>query len=326
MLPFIPKRPNYSDWIKIVAAVGDALPLEDAIELLKEWSPEEQEGEYGDKLPHRLENVHIGTLIHLAKQQGWTPPEKAYSWRNGEPARELQKDIAAAQIDVQSPREGPPLELLPAPAPYRLPPLTLLPSVLQEYVHAAAESLNVDVSFVFLPKLSALASAIGNARSILLKRGFVQPPLTTTAGSQYRQNDGGGGGVLYSQSSEPVHFGLGRATHADLQITSPSGVVDTLSAVPANQTLTVTEGQSVPTKNLFVASSASDSVAVVDPSTNQVITQIRVGRRPIRIAMTPDEQKAYVSNGGDLTLSVIDTANLVVTSTCLELLLRAGAY
>lgn len=73
MLAVIPKRPDYADWIRIVAAVGDTLPDEDAIELLKEWSPEERDGEYADKLQHRLENVHIGTLFHLAQQHGWTP-------------------------------------------------------------------------------------------------------------------------------------------------------------------------------------------------------------------------------------------------------------
>jgi hypothetical protein len=77
MLRFIPKRPAYPDWIKVVAAVGDAmgdtLSEADAIELLKEWSPEEQEGEYADKLRHPLKHIHIGTLIYLAKQQGWTP-------------------------------------------------------------------------------------------------------------------------------------------------------------------------------------------------------------------------------------------------------------
>ena len=137
--------------------------------------------------------------------------------------------------------------------------------------------------------------------------------LTTTSGSQFRQNDGGGGGVLYSQSSEPVHFGLGQATQGDLQITWPSGVVDNLTAVAANQTLTVTEGQSVgTTADLFVATSASNAVAVIDPSTNQVITQIPVGRSPVRLAMTPDGRKAAVCNGSDGTLSIIDTANRVV--------------
>src|SRR5262245_47024160 len=141
--------------------------------------------------------------------------------------------------------------------------------------------------------------------------------LTTSIApfTQYRQNDGGGGGVLYSQSVQPVHFGLGQATQGDLQVTWPSGVVDTLPAVQANQTVTVTEGQSAPASQLFVTTSASNAVAVIDSSTNQVIAQIPVGSNPIRIAMTPDGRKGYVSNGGASTVSVIDTTNLVVTST-----------
>src|SRR5262249_19196113 len=67
-----------------------------------------------------------------------------------------------------------------APAPYVSPPLALLPSRLQDYIHAAAKSLNVDVAYILLPLLSALGSAIGNARSILLKRNFVQPPVIWT--------------------------------------------------------------------------------------------------------------------------------------------------
>ena len=78
------------------------------------------------------------------------------------------------------PRHGEPVELPPPPPPYVPPPLDLLPGVLQDYVHAAAESLNVDVSFILLPLLSALGSAIGNTRSIFLKRGFVQPPVIWT--------------------------------------------------------------------------------------------------------------------------------------------------
>jgi uncharacterized protein DUF3987/CHC2-type zinc finger protein len=105
--------------------------------------------------------------------------DEPYPWRNAEAARELQSEIAA-QVVVQSSGEVLPVELPPPPTPYRPPPLTVLPSVLQDYVHAAAESLNVDVSFLFLPMLSAFASAIGNARSILLKRGFVQPPIIWT--------------------------------------------------------------------------------------------------------------------------------------------------
>jgi len=61
-------------------------------------------------------------------------------------------------------------------APYVPPPLTLLPQVPQEYVHAAAQALNVDVAYILLPLLSSLGAAIGNARSVMLKRLFIQPP------------------------------------------------------------------------------------------------------------------------------------------------------
>jgi YVTN family beta-propeller protein len=139
--------------------------------------------------------------------------------------------------------------------------------------------------------------------------------LTTTNGSQFRQNDGGGGGALYSQSSEPVHFGLGQATQADLQVTWPSGVVDTLPGVQANQTVTVTEGSSQSPRQLFVVAADSNSVAVIDSSTDQVIATIPVGSSPIRLAMTPDGRQAYVSNSNGATVSAIDTANRVVTAT-----------
>jgi Protein of unknown function (DUF3987)/VirE N-terminal domain len=63
-----------------------------------------------------------------------------------------------------------------APAPYEKPPLDLLPSVLQDYILAAAECVGVDVSWSFFPFLSALGTAIGNARSICLKAGYIEPP------------------------------------------------------------------------------------------------------------------------------------------------------
>jgi hypothetical protein len=75
MLAFIPKGPAYPHWIKVIAAVGDALTDADAIEVLCEWSPEEEEGEYAAKLRQRLKDVHIGTLIYLAHQHGWKSKE-----------------------------------------------------------------------------------------------------------------------------------------------------------------------------------------------------------------------------------------------------------
>ncbi|HSS15384.1 MAG TPA: hypothetical protein VLQ29_00195, partial [Candidatus Dormibacteraeota bacterium] len=115
MLAVIPGKPGYDEWLHFVSAVGDALPDSDAIEVLQERWPEVKQGEYADKLKHRLEDVHVATLIHFAQQHGWQPPE-------------------LASVGLWTGRHSPPSagknELLPLPpAPYQPPPLTLLPTV-----------------------------------------------------------------------------------------------------------------------------------------------------------------------------------------------------
>jgi len=88
--------------------------------------------------------------------------------------------IPNSREETASYGDGDAAELPPAPVLYVAPPLTLLPATMQEYVQAAAAALNQDVSFILLPLLSALGNAIGNARSIQLKRGFIQPPVIWT--------------------------------------------------------------------------------------------------------------------------------------------------
>ena len=102
-------------------------------------------------------------------------------------AQEIAKLIDEAKfaptprVEAQ-PRNDEPVELPPPPRPYVSPPLNLLPSQLQDYVLEAAESLNkVDLSFILLPLLSAIAAGIGNSRSILLKRGYIEPPIIWSA-------------------------------------------------------------------------------------------------------------------------------------------------
>jgi enediyne biosynthesis protein E4 len=62
----------------------------------------------------------------------------------------------------------------------------------------------------------------------------------------FRQHNGGGGGEYTSQGSEPLHFGIGTATEATVKVIWPSGIVDILSSVAANSTLTVVEGSASP--------------------------------------------------------------------------------
>ncbi|MHB8521850.1 MAG: DUF3987 domain-containing protein [Limisphaerales bacterium] len=77
-------------------------------------------------------------------------------------------------------RRATPSALAPVP-PYTPPPLDLLPGALREYVQAGADALASDIGYVLPPLLSALAAAVGNARVIMLKRGFTQPPVIWSA-------------------------------------------------------------------------------------------------------------------------------------------------
>ncbi|KXK33376.1 MAG: hypothetical protein UZ01_00084, partial [Candidatus Brocadia sinica] len=65
--------------------------------------------------------------------------------------------------------------------------------------------------------------------------------LNTSQGIQTRQLNGNGG-ELYSQGVSPLHFGLGNVSVVDaVNIFWPSGAVQTLSQISANQELTVIE-------------------------------------------------------------------------------------
>ncbi len=60
---------------------------------------------------------------------------------------------------------------------------------------------------------------------------------------QYREMNGAMGHFL-SQGSTPLHFGLGKATSiSQVTVRWPSGITQVLSRVPANQKITVVEGQ-----------------------------------------------------------------------------------
>jgi hypothetical protein len=51
------------------------------------------------------------------------------------------------------------------------------------------------------------------------------------------------GGSYYSQNDLRVHFGLGKATTASIEVRWPSGTVDTLRDIAVNQTIVVKEGE-----------------------------------------------------------------------------------
>jgi hypothetical protein len=66
------------------------------------------------------------------------------------------------------------------------------------------------------------------------------------------------GGSYLSQNDFRIHFGLGRAEKADLlEIRWPSGLVDTLKDVKANQLIFVKEGEGISRTMQFPKNSKS---------------------------------------------------------------------
>jgi hypothetical protein len=64
------------------------------------------------------------------------------------------------------------------------------------------------------------------------------------AGKPHRQMDEvRSGGSYISQSDLRVHFGLGEASAADIEVRWPSGIVDRLSGIAVDRVVTVVEGR-----------------------------------------------------------------------------------
>ena len=74
-------------------------------------------------------------------------------------------------------------------------------------------------------------------------RSGIGARVICTTDSKHRQMDEvRSGGSYISQNDLRVHFGLGKAETADIEIRWPSGIVDRMSGVKANQVLTAKEG------------------------------------------------------------------------------------
>ena len=68
-------------------------------------------------------------------------------------------------------------------------------------------------------------------------------------------------------------------------------------------------------RRVFMSDADGQSVAVIDPATNQVVSTILVGRDPHGLAFSPDGSTLYVGNNGSGTVSVVDVATLAVSGS-----------
>jgi hypothetical protein len=88
--------------------------------------------------------------------------------------RQIEAMLEAAPV-WQPPRPAKPSE--PAIEPWWPFPVEVLPEPIRSFVIETAAAIGCDMSFVALPLLAALASAIGNTTVVELKRGWVEPSV-----------------------------------------------------------------------------------------------------------------------------------------------------
>lgn len=94
-------------------------------------------------------------------------------------------DVDAIRVEVEALADKaepvtatPDAPAVPAFTPF---PVDVLPEPVRGFVNEAGKAIGCDASYVALPLLSALASAIGNTHRIALKRGWTEPAIVWTA-------------------------------------------------------------------------------------------------------------------------------------------------
>ncbi|MFN2597419.1 MAG: YncE family protein [Pyrinomonadaceae bacterium] len=65
----------------------------------------------------------------------------------------------------------------------------------------------------------------------------------------------------------------------------------------------------------YVTNYSSDTVSVIDTTSNSVVATIPVGSQPAAVTITPGGAFAYVTNRTSNTVAVIDTATQALTAT-----------
>lgn len=106
----------------------------------------------------------LGSLVHWARQDtGWIPPRRT---THGDSDRSPKN---AGKRDHVS--------LSPAVEPWKSFPIETFPEPVRGFIVASSKAIGCDPSYIALPMLACLGRAVGNRRTICLKRGWEEPAV-----------------------------------------------------------------------------------------------------------------------------------------------------
>lgn len=99
----------------------------------------------------------------------------------------------------------------------------------------------------------------------------------------------------------------------------PSSLTHSKTSLPMKQFLTAfalvvlavllgSEIVSAQKPYVYAALTDEGNIAVVDPGSSRLVQRIQVGRDPLDVVLNADRSRLYISNTGDITVSIIDIA------------------
>ncbi len=77
---------------------------------------------------------------------------------------------------------------------------------------------------------------------------------------------------------------------------------------------------------VYAALTDEGNVAIIDPATNKLQQRIQVGREPVSVAFNADKSRLYISNTGDITVSIMDVKDARVAQVLRLPVNRRGIY
>jgi len=77
---------------------------------------------------------------------------------------------------------------------------------------------------------------------------------------------------------------------------------------------------------VYIALTDEGNIAIVEPSTNKLLQRIQVGRDPVFVTLNADKTRLYVSNTGDITVSIVDLTDRRVAQVLRLPVNRRGIY
>jgi gliding motility-associated-like protein len=134
------------------------------------------------------------------------------------------------------------------------------------------------------------------------------PNQTITNGTATTAVNFTGTGNTFTWTNDTPGIGLSASGTGNIATftaknTGTSPVVATVTTTPAN------------TQLAFIANFGSNSVSVINTTTQKVVSVIAVGNGPGAVTVSPNGGRAYVANANDGTVSVINTATDLVIAT-----------